>query len=643
MSLVTGTILIIIFGRSNGNKSEWTAHINRLKSINIIAVIMFILSVFKLIADWNGIIRTDLFEFIMPTMGIIMSLTYFFGFFGIAMASSVLDDVTGDISSNMSGKGASEPTDSVGRVIVVGGGCAGCTIALAMADKGHAVTLIERDLSQQDRIVGELLQPGGIRALERMGLSECAKENIGSIQVDGYVVIDPSLCDSAGRPKTQVLKYPESDPRTASEYFGILPQAEAGSGGAERPLGRSFHHSRFVQRLREKAISHPSVNVIEGTVSKLLEENGIITGVEYKVSLPEGGNEVKRLHSRLTLVADGIWSSQRKHLSPSEIQQASTFVGVVVQHPAMKSPVPHPQHGHVILCDPSPCLIYQISPTETRVLVDILGKMPSIADGSMQNYMVSKVAPQMPECFRQAFIEAVTPGGPRSSDIKSMPNKFFPASSPLKRGALLIGDALNMRHPLTGGGMTVALRDAETLAGLLADIDFTMGKAGSLQTTVDVNDSGVCALHDKILERYAVFLESRKCYASTINVLACALHSVFSTPGGDPTRQRLRQACFEYLNLGGLYAAGPIGLLSGLTPKPDVLTTHFFMVALYGVKRMCWDEPSWDSLVRVHTLIRVACTIILPLLRAEKSTILSNCVVQALATALFPPIETSSV
>jgi len=32
---------------------------------------------------------------------------------------------------------------------------------------------------------------------------------------------------------------------------------------------------------------------------------------------------------------------------------------------------------------------------------------------------------------------------------------------------LLLGDAFNMRHPLTGGGMTVALSDCKLLSDML--------------------------------------------------------------------------------------------------------------------------------------------------------------------------------
>ncbi len=36
--------------------------------------------------------------------------------------------------------------------------------------------LLERDLTQPDRIVGELLQPGGYLMLKRLGLHECTTE-----------------------------------------------------------------------------------------------------------------------------------------------------------------------------------------------------------------------------------------------------------------------------------------------------------------------------------------------------------------------------------------------------------------------------------------------------------------------------------
>ena len=51
-----------------------------------------------------------------------------------------------------------------------------------MWQDGRRVLLLERDLSQPDRIVGELLQPGGYLMLKRLGL-EHAVDGIDSQKV----------------------------------------------------------------------------------------------------------------------------------------------------------------------------------------------------------------------------------------------------------------------------------------------------------------------------------------------------------------------------------------------------------------------------------------------------------------------------
>jgi squalene monooxygenase len=55
-------------------------------------------------------------------------------------------------------------------VVIVGAGIIGCALASAFGKQGRKVLLLERDLSEPDRIVGELLQPGGVEALEKLGL-----------------------------------------------------------------------------------------------------------------------------------------------------------------------------------------------------------------------------------------------------------------------------------------------------------------------------------------------------------------------------------------------------------------------------------------------------------------------------------------
>lgn len=55
-------------------------------------------------------------------------------------------------------------------VVIVGAGVLGSAMAAVLARDGRKVTVVERDLKEPDRIVGELLQPGGYRALRELGL-----------------------------------------------------------------------------------------------------------------------------------------------------------------------------------------------------------------------------------------------------------------------------------------------------------------------------------------------------------------------------------------------------------------------------------------------------------------------------------------
>ena len=69
---------------------------------------------------------------------------------------------------------------------------------------------------------------------------------------------------------------------------------------------------------------------------------------------------------------------------------------------------------------------------------------------------------QIPPELHDAFMSAIDKG-----NIRTMPNRSMPADPHPTPGALLMGDAFNMRHPLTGGGMTVVLSDIVVLRDLL--------------------------------------------------------------------------------------------------------------------------------------------------------------------------------
>jgi flavin-dependent dehydrogenase len=64
------------------------------------------------------------------------------------------------------------------RVVVVGGGPAGCAAAKALAHAGLPVTLVERDGANRDKSCGDMFMPGAVAIIKRLGLS---RQNLLSI------------------------------------------------------------------------------------------------------------------------------------------------------------------------------------------------------------------------------------------------------------------------------------------------------------------------------------------------------------------------------------------------------------------------------------------------------------------------------
>lgn len=236
-------------------------------------------------------------------------------------------------------------------IVIVGAGVAGSALAHALSTVSTTwaqplrVCLLERSLAEPDRIVGELLQPGGMDALKKLGLEACT-EGIDAIPVHGYAVI------LNGSP----VHIPYPDARE----------------------GRSFHHGRFIQALRAKVQAAACVEVIEASVTDLIEcpVTGRILGVR---ATRKGENAVEKeaFFADLTVVADGCFSNFR-----------STVMGTTGVKPALKSyfagailedvQLPIPEHGTVCLVKGhGPVLMYQIGTHDTRILLDIKPPLPS--------------------------------------------------------------------------------------------------------------------------------------------------------------------------------------------------------------------------------------------------------------------------
>ena len=254
-----------------------------------------------------------------------------------------------------------------------------------------------------------------------------------------------------------------------------------------------------------------------------------------------------------------------------------------------------PNHGQVILCDNAPTLLYQIGSHETRALIDIPEgtKSASLAAGGIRNHLQNVVLPTLPESAKPSFEEAIERGS-----YRSMPNSCLPATINRTPGLAILGDALNMRHPLTGGGMTVALNDVVLIKSLL-------------------DPSIVPNLDDTVLigKQFRKFHWQRKNLTAVINILAQALYSLFAAD--DEQLKYLQKGCFRYFQLGGNCIDGPVGLLAGIIRQPLVLFYHFFSVAFLSMWVMICEQgflgliSGWSAVQAVLILYK-ACVVLFP-------------------------------
>ncbi|MGB1316455.1 MAG: FAD-dependent monooxygenase [Chitinophagales bacterium] len=434
-------------------------------------------------------------------------------------------------------------------IIIVGAGMAGATIAAYLGKQGKTIALVDRDFDYKDRIVAELLQPGAVKMLETLGLKHCL-EGFDAQPVYGYGLIK------------------------GEEMFSISYNED----GSNDKSGVGVNSGHFLQNLRKEALSYENVQQIKGEVKRINEdESGKIEGVTYY------DNELElefNLEADLTIISDGFYSRFRQDFSNPEKEITSHFIGIVLKN----CDLPFPNHGHVLMTSDTPSVCYPISSSEVRILVDFPSSTPPRRGLQIYNYLKDNILPFLPAKMKPSFEAAMEEG-----KFKIMANHYMPAKPLIRKGAVLLGDALNMRHPLTGGGLTAIFADIYLLSNHLL----------SLQNFKNA---------DLVSEKVKVYYKERHHANANVNILANALYGVMSN-------QLLKEAVYEYLKKGGKNAQMPLKLLAGIERDHKTLIRYFFGVAAFGSTNLMVDKVT--NVAKASKILYDAFNIIRPLIKNE--------------------------
>jgi len=422
-------------------------------------------------------------------------------------------------------------------VIIVGAGIAGAAAAQALSladpERKRSILLVDRHPGVHPRFSGEFIHPRGAQVLDDLGFYGPLSK-AGAIDVDGFAAFE-----NADRPYVDL------------GYAAIV---------GERPRGLSVHHKVLVRVMRDVLRERGQVELVEGpAVCELLRD---ATGRFHGVGLEEGDRRFTVTCDTI-IAADGKGSTVRKLAGIADARETIGFTaGVEVRDATL----PAPTYAHVILGAWGPVLAYPILRNEdgsisTRITFDLPRDLPAKGD-AIKQHLLRAYVPFLPMPLSQEVAAAIVA---HEGPLEMAPTVNLPARQAVLPGLALIGDAAGCSHPITASGMTMGLRDAETLGQQATRRRFAPAHepwldAGALRRYRDVHDR----------------------YVPTRQALADAIYEAFRGEQEGP--RAIRRALFDYWASGETARRRSMALLSCVEARPSVFLTEYLKTARWALE-----------------------------------------------------------
>ncbi len=318
------------------------------------------------------------------------------------------------------------------KIVVVGGGVGGAAIAFALAQGGLSVTILERSERHIDHVRGEWLAPWGVAEAATLGL-------IDRLQAAG------------GRHLVRNVGYDETvDPDAAEANALDLRQLH--------PIGTgpmSIGHPAICDAFDEAAVGAGAV-LIRG-----VQDVEVRAGARPEIAFEHEG---VRHHWRPSLIigADGRTSTVRRQLGMRMLHDAphhlvgGMLVDGVPDWPRDQQSLGTEEHLHY--------LVFPQTGSRVRLYAcyGLDGHQRFTGPGREQNLLAAFHLRCLP--LGDAISQG-TPIGP----FHSVSNEDHWVDDPVTPGVVLLGDAAGYNDPITGQGLSIALRDVRILRDLILE------------------------------------------------------------------------------------------------------------------------------------------------------------------------------
>lgn len=332
------------------------------------------------------------------------------------------------------------------EIIVVGAGPSGSTAAIALAQKGHDVLLLDRQEFPRDKTCGDGIPAGAIEVLYSLGMREKIK-------------------DANFYPVTKLLL---SSPRG----YVLRAQLNKGVTGADSHV---VPRLKFDALIQEHAVDS-GADFKKAQVKDILIEDGKVVGVRARLN---GVDE--EIKAKVVIGADGVTSVVARGLRPDKHEDGHRAIALrtyITDIEVLPNEVEFYLYRGIL---PGYAWIFPIGESTANLGLGMRLDRFRDSDKSLEDLV--DIFLEMP-----AIKERLNRGG-ELNDTAVWQLNF--GSQDMQRaydGALLIGDAAGLINPLTGGGIhngfISSLRAADVVDQAIVKNDFSFAQLAKYDDAV---------------------------------------------------------------------------------------------------------------------------------------------------------------